>query len=258
MMSRPNILLLLLPMLAFVAGCAKTGVVTFSPESIYPQFSDTGERPRPAPSDPRIVVVPFTDERSDLRSQYTFAHVPILEFGTLFFPFMTSHPEQAIAPAPDKPLETVGGMALMNALREVDPSLVIDFLPTGGNDTIPASYDIVISGRIKSTNTKHVAPSYGLNFFTLVDLSVVPKLLGAPTERMAGELIVVVEARERWSGRLIQRGELHWISPTYSTGYYSSGGFKNRPAVRYYSDWAAKAFPALGERLLVALKENPS
>lgn len=257
-MIRSAAFLFFLPLVFLVGACSRTPAVVFSPEVIYPQLSDEVERPRPAPALPRVAVVPFDDERADLRSQFPPAGVPIVEFLTLFYPTVTSHPEQSITPVPEKPLGVVGAMAFANALREVEPNMVIDLVTIGGNDTMPATYDIVISGRLMSTTAKHVKPSYGLNFFSIVDLSVLPKLLGAPTERMAGQLMVVVEARERWSGRLIQRGELHWVSPTYSRGYYSSGGAMGTPSVRYYQDWAEKAFPELGRKLLDSLKENPS
>lgn len=220
-MRKSFLLVLVIPLILVMASCASKGGPLFPADAL---LRVPGEAKEAAPSAEanRVAVVAFADERPTMRSRFNFPGVPVVEFLALFIPDKTTHPEWEVSPAPDAPMGAVAGMAFAGALMGEATDLVVEYLPHIAAGDVPASFDYVVSGRILWVVVRHVEPDYGLNFFTLLDLSVLPKLLGAPTRRLSGSVNFEVEVRERFSGRLIHLEQVEWDSGVYTEGYYGA------------------------------------
>jgi hypothetical protein len=245
MMSKLPFLALLLVLLS---GCAG-GPLALSSGNIVPGGSVA---PVDAPR-LRVAVLDFEDARSQIITNRPLSHVPILELLLAFSTHSDSHPERKLSPVLVDGLEHVLAHSLAVLMAENNPGLQVDHLPNTAPGDVPPLYDFVVVGRLDSAQTHFADPDYGLNFFSVVDLSILPKALGLPTRRISGELMGEATVLERWSGRRVGGNRFDWKSGTFRDSLYGS-----RPGAlqRYYQAMARDAMEPTSQVLGGHLQEK--
>lgn len=225
-------LLLLLAPIA-LAGCAGRELVLSSGELIAAPAAA-------APGAPAVAVLPFEDARAEFHDPSILAGVPLAGVLAFLDPTVTSHPERRVSPVLDEPLAVFLPRALA---ASAGPGVEARYFPARPGEEVPIAFDYVVRGRITGVEARVAELDHGLNFFGIVDVSGLPKALGAPSRSLMGKVAFEVEVAERFSGRMVHRQAFLWESGPIREGLYTrrEGGVVRRFHAAMATEGAGKA-----------------
>lgn len=227
-MTRLLPLVLCLPLLLGM-GCVRQRVIPLE-DALAPHHGAEGQ-PAPVAGMPLLAVIgPFEDLRGAAPppdQPFLIAELPLLGLWTTR---THTHPEATANQTGDALAGT--RIAVEGDLAHALPRLVADRLEADGVfqnveyvDTWQGAsdlrrFDYVIEGEILRVRVRETTYDYGLNFFGLLDLSVLPKALAAPVASYRAEVEVALTVRERVSRRVVYSAVLLPDPAGTSTGYY--------------------------------------
>lgn len=231
---------LMLAALTLNSGCTTTKVSDLDNQMEFNWNVDsTGQR-----RDYRAVVYPFTDGREREYSTNKWYCVPGLGLGLMFIPSMHTHPEitfnhysNVVTDVSGGAMEYVRGdfsqtlaRKFGDGLKEAGVFSEVKYADKLDENYDVRNYDYVIRGRVVRTDLRLKQLDYGLNFFTLIDVSWVLKLLAAPDMYVSGEVAYQVEIVERQSGKIVYSDKVEYDREGHLIGYYYGNRLEGKAA----------------------------